>query len=279
MKNIFKKDRNARYKPWVALQAVKVSDELKSTGVVACFYNHLVIVFIRELECNSIFLGENESGVMVHLSIRWADLSRKDEIPYKIKQRIKNEIMGGHCEAVELFPAIWREDVETPYCNLWVLPDAHMYPVGVFPQDVIDKMSKLRESDKEKADEDMYTVFYSEIQDGVLEVYENAEEYESSIVKHSISIKGVEQVMKMSEVIGKEGQCTVAYSESAKRKKDKFLQEFGDILNKKTDANIEAIKAEDEHEEDARVIALRQSVAEVEDSRLIKVVDKPILVN
>lgn len=274
MKNIFKKDRNARYKPWVELQAVKVSDELKSTGVVACLCNHLVIVFIRELECNSIFLGENESGVMVHLSIRWADLSRKDEIPYKVKQKIKNEIMGGHCEAVELFPAIWREDVDTPYCNLWVLPDAHMYPVGVFPQEVIDKMSKFKEDDMVRSDEDLYTVFYPEIQDGVLEVYENEDD-----LKTVPSDNCVTQSMKISEVIGKESQYTVAYSESAKLKKDKFLQEFGDILNKKTDANVEAIKAEDEHEEDARVIALRQSVADVEDSRLIKVVDKPILVN
>ena len=79
---------------------------------------------------NDVYLVHVEkSPPYVHLTI-----SRHDELPSKSWsdfQRIKNELVGPECEAMELYPAESRlVDTRNEY-HLWVIPNAAVrFPVG-----------------------------------------------------------------------------------------------------------------------------------------------------
>lgn len=71
------------------------------------------------------------------------DIARRDGQPgksWRDFQRIKNELVGPECEAVELFPAESRlVDTSNQY-HLWVYPDpANRFPFGYSRRFVLDK--------------------------------------------------------------------------------------------------------------------------------------------
>lgn len=69
-----------------------------------------------------------EAPTLVHLSIR-----RNDRLPvtdWRHKQKIKNELAGEDCEAVELYPAEDRLVDTSNQFHLWCFPPGFRVPVG-----------------------------------------------------------------------------------------------------------------------------------------------------
>ena len=83
-----------------------------------------------EIHCNDTYQVMIErNGPLIHVCIR-----RHDELPcknWRDHQRIKNELIGPECEAVELFPAESRLlDTRNEY-HLWVHPSpGYRFPFG-----------------------------------------------------------------------------------------------------------------------------------------------------
>lgn len=86
----------------------------------------------------TVFTSEVETGIgtMLHLSIKRND--QREIKDWRDVQRIKNEIAGPECEAVELYPAESRlVDTSNQY-HLWCLPPGHRWPFGYNDRTVSD---------------------------------------------------------------------------------------------------------------------------------------------
>ena len=99
---------------------------IQQTGAPHVFMNDLYTVRVRD------------ASPFIQL-----DISRRDGEPYKNWrdfQRIKNELVGAECEAVELFPAESRlVDTANQY-HLWVNPDVKFrFPFGYRRRIVLDE--------------------------------------------------------------------------------------------------------------------------------------------
>lgn len=68
-------------------------------------------------------------GPVEHAAIR--NVSGTD-IPWKEKQRIKNELFGEEYAAVEVFPKESELVDEAPMYHLWVLPKGMNLPFGIY---------------------------------------------------------------------------------------------------------------------------------------------------
>ncbi len=84
------------------------------------------------LYMNAVYEVQLEAAIAppgwVHLTIR-----RRDggiTIPWQDKQRIKNELVGEECEAVELFPAESRLLDLAAAFHLWCAPQGERLPIG-----------------------------------------------------------------------------------------------------------------------------------------------------
>lgn len=91
---------------------------LRQAAVIDVYMNHLYWVAYRHA-------GEG----LVHLRIRRHD--RREIRNFDHLQRIKNELVGAECEAVELYPAESRKLSDGPYYHLWVSKDpSYRWPFG-----------------------------------------------------------------------------------------------------------------------------------------------------
>lgn len=74
-----------------------------------------------------------EWGVIEHVTIQRMGLNNKGDIPWAVKQEIKNELFGIRATAIEVFPAQKNlVDVMDIY-HLWVLPKDFRLPFGIHP--------------------------------------------------------------------------------------------------------------------------------------------------
>jgi hypothetical protein len=78
------------------------------------------VVMIRNIE--------TEWGKVQHACIRNADNS---DIPWREKQRIKNEIFGKESLAIEVFPCESQLVDEAGMYHIWVLPTGFKIPFGL----------------------------------------------------------------------------------------------------------------------------------------------------
>lgn len=90
-------------------------------------------------------------GEIVHLSIKRID--REPIHDWRDLQRIKTELIGAECEAVELFPAESRVIDTANQYHLWAVPDASFrFPFGFSSQRVVTDES-IAGSKNRKVDE------------------------------------------------------------------------------------------------------------------------------
>ncbi|HBZ80934.1 MAG TPA: hypothetical protein DEP07_11175 [Brevibacillus sp.] len=69
-----------------------------------------------------------ESGIVKHVCIRNA---AGTDIPWREKQRIKNELFGSEATAIEFFPKESELVDEANMYHLWVLPIGYTLPFGL----------------------------------------------------------------------------------------------------------------------------------------------------
>ena len=70
-------------------------------------------------------------GVVEHVTIQ--RMSGWGDIPWAVKQAIKDELFGARCTAIEVFPDMKKlVDVCDVY-HLWVLPEGFKIPFGIHP--------------------------------------------------------------------------------------------------------------------------------------------------
>lgn len=88
-------------------------------------------------------LIRTEIGNVEHATIQkvGGDLSKKLindgslDIPWSIKQEIKNEIFGKDRTAIEVFPEENRLIDDCDVYHLWILPKKYKMPFGIHPKD------------------------------------------------------------------------------------------------------------------------------------------------
>jgi hypothetical protein len=108
-------------KPWGKWEPTKTVRNTLSGAEVAlgddeiCWLNNLYTVVGRRLA------GTGESPSMIWLSIRRND--RKPARDWRHLQRIKNELVGPECEAMEMFPAESRLVDQANQTHIWVVLD------------------------------------------------------------------------------------------------------------------------------------------------------------
>lgn len=125
---------------WTQLQQAVVPEDAKKEGVIAVVQNALYTVFIKETRSHG-FEAMDESGEQKPMKISHLIIIRNDrkkkEIDWDHKQRIKDEVCGQMCEAVEIFPAAWRR-MDMTQTHLWVLAPGASFPLGIFPKSITD---------------------------------------------------------------------------------------------------------------------------------------------
>lgn len=82
--------------------------------------NNQFVVMIRDVETTW--------GIVEHACIKSAS---DDDIPWRDKQRIKNELFGSERIAVEVFPKTSELVDHAMMYHIWVLPDGMELPFGI----------------------------------------------------------------------------------------------------------------------------------------------------
>ncbi len=78
------------------------------------------------------------------LRLTWLSIKRHDRKPirdWRDLQRIKNDVVGEDCEAVELFPASSRLVDSANQYHLWALPLGERWPLGFQTRFVTDTVT------------------------------------------------------------------------------------------------------------------------------------------
>lgn len=74
---------------------------------------------------------KTEWGIVEHITI--VGHANKGDVPWSVKQEIKNELFGGDRTAIEVFPTVKKlVDVCDVY-HLWLLPKKFELPFGLHP--------------------------------------------------------------------------------------------------------------------------------------------------
>ena len=113
-----------------AMKAFKLTREevlahYENTKLDQVYLNSRYQVNIRDCKFEHWSVGPR----MKHLSIKRLD--KGTFISWRDKQRIKNELVGEECEAVELFPAERRLTDTANQFHLWVIAeDGYIFPFG-----------------------------------------------------------------------------------------------------------------------------------------------------
>jgi hypothetical protein len=171
-----KTDRNMKYKPWKKLVPFQVPPEAKASNVVAVFQNNHATIFIKETESPGFITSDGSPQKIAHLMINWTKgLKGSDDYFYGLKQRIKRELCGEQSEAVELFPADWREQ-KFGQTHIWAMLQGATFPIGILPTDIDRAMSDMaggRENVILKEDLELFVVNHI---GGITEVFESEDE-------------------------------------------------------------------------------------------------------
>jgi hypothetical protein len=210
-------DRNLKFKPWKTLIPFQVPEEAKRNGVVAVFQNNHVTVFIKETESPAFTTPDGASQKIAHLMLQWAKgLKGSDDYFYGLKQRIKRELCGEQSEAIELFPADWREQ-KFNQTHLWAMFQGATFPIGILPADLDKAMADMaggRENVIIKQDLELFVVRHDDKE--IIEVFESEEECKNMYGDNNIperSICGIELIGNIPLE-----SPTVAWTDRAKAK-------------------------------------------------------------
>jgi len=174
-----KTDRNSRFKPWRTLIPFTVPPEAAMSGVVAAFQNHLLTIFVKETDSPAFSDPHGNPSKIAHLIIHWSDTNHKGEIPYKFLQKAKSELCGEQSDAVQLYPAAWRED-DLKQTHLWALPQGASFPIGLVPLDLQKKMAEAVGGRENLITEEDMQVRVLTHADGIIEVFADEKEREEA---------------------------------------------------------------------------------------------------
>lgn len=131
-------DRNKKVAPMTPFARVSLDEEMKKSGVMAVYQNNKYMVMLRTTMTNGFMVpgddGKGRPMEIAHVTIMRNDKAQK-EIPWVDKQRVKNEILGEHFEAVEIFPSEDRriKEIKSYHCYLWVFEGGARIPIGLEP--------------------------------------------------------------------------------------------------------------------------------------------------
>jgi hypothetical protein len=128
----FKPIRNARGDSWdgVAWTPFKRVDVLNDDPLTTAAHADPQAVFVNSRYQVAIWHGHAEPfGVYRHLSIKTHDRSARHD--FRDLQRIKNELVGPECDAIEIYPAESKLVDGANQYHLWVF-EAFKLPIG-FP--------------------------------------------------------------------------------------------------------------------------------------------------
>lgn len=87
-------------------------------------------------------LEPEEHGFGYFLEIIWLSYKRHDRKSFgdwRIKQHIKNQIVGPECEAIEIYPAESRRMDTSNQYHLWCFPKGAFVPIYIFNDRAIIK--------------------------------------------------------------------------------------------------------------------------------------------
>lgn len=113
-------------KGWIGKPSPK-SMNMKKVG---WFYEmDRVYVDLESKYCVMIRTIQTEWGILEHAAIR-NDTS--DDIPWREKQRIKNEIFGEDRFAVEVYPSVEELVDQANMYHIWVFPKGFKLPFTIF---------------------------------------------------------------------------------------------------------------------------------------------------
>ena len=106
-------------------------------GDVALYGNNLYNVIVRRLEPGTSIRDDAENTITLGKGwppVLWLSISRRDRktvLDWRHLQRIKNELVGEDCEAVQLFPASDRLVDGANQFHLWALAKPGLrFPFG-----------------------------------------------------------------------------------------------------------------------------------------------------
>jgi hypothetical protein len=147
MKHNWKPLQRAGLRGWVPPSEPIIQVAMRRTGATreetldairqemeACEYwvNDLNQVALRRM------LSNDRRPDMIHLNIRRRD-GKSIFRDWRHFQRIKNELVGEECEAVEIYPAESRLNDTSNKYHLWVFTDPnYRIPFGLEARDVVD---------------------------------------------------------------------------------------------------------------------------------------------
>jgi hypothetical protein len=119
--------------PFVQLP-LDVIPEQREAGynLQAVLANNLYKVMLRPIASAAFRDREGQPMAIMHMTVQTRE-ERQPAPTWEHLQRIKEEIMGPHVEAMELFPNAER-DINIPDRHLWCFPEGVMIPVGFEPE-------------------------------------------------------------------------------------------------------------------------------------------------
>lgn len=137
------KDRNRIAGPWEPLVQCQVPADLAKANIIALFQNNRYTVYVKTHASTEFLRPDGTATQVVHLIV-----ARHDKKPVREwgdLQRIKNEVCGPMCEAVELFPSEMRRlDIPSHQTHLWVYEPTVTLPHGLVPKEMHAAMHAQR---------------------------------------------------------------------------------------------------------------------------------------
>jgi len=76
---------------------------------------------------------KTEWGTVEHVTIQRLNKKAAPDIPWAVKQQIKDELFGAKATAIEVFPSRKHLIDVCDIYHLWVLPDGFQLPFGIHP--------------------------------------------------------------------------------------------------------------------------------------------------
>ena len=129
------KDRNKIAGPWVPLAQYGVPEEAQKASIIALFQNNRYVVYVKSFTSSELKTPDGKDSRGVHLIVARHD--KKKSRDWDDLQRIKNEVCGPTCEAVELFPSEMRRlDIPKHQTHLWVYDPTITLPHGLVPKEM-----------------------------------------------------------------------------------------------------------------------------------------------
>lgn len=128
-------DRNRIAGPWQPLMQFEVPPQASEAGIAAMFQNNRYVVYVKTNVSTEFKRPNGTPSTCVHLIIARHD--KQERRTWGDLQRIKNEVCGPLCEAVEVFPSeVRRLDIPNHQTHLWVYEPSVILPHGLVPKEM-----------------------------------------------------------------------------------------------------------------------------------------------